>query len=168
MFLGEFSRSWGYFRTPHCVTAWETHVAYIFYSVCFQMDWGFLPVCFLFQPDTTICKKIFKNVILVILSQKIWHFLGPKIKRNYFNGEWKKKFVAKRRDFYIVRCIKTPVNDRKSKQDKNLQNPLKTRAKNKRVARKYHLRENTLHHPRPRKVGATGYLVFVNQHIFAH
>ena len=34
----------------------------------------------------------------------------------------------KRRDFYI-RCIKTPVNDRKSKQDKNLQNPLRTRAK---------------------------------------
>ena len=31
-----------------------------------------------------------------------------------------KKYVEKRRDFFI-RCIKTPVNDRKSKQDKNLQ-----------------------------------------------
>ena len=40
-----------------------------------------------------------------------------------------------------------PVKDRKSKQDKNLQNPLKTRVKNKRGARKYSLRENTLHHP---------------------
>ena len=36
----------------------------------------------------------------------------------------------KRRDFHIgLRCIKTPVNDQKSKQDKNLQNPLRTRAK---------------------------------------
>ena len=61
----------------------------------------------------------------------------------------KKKFAAKRRDFYI-RCIKTPVNDQKSKQDKNLQNPLRTRAKNKRGARKYPLHENTLHHPRSR------------------
>ena len=42
---------------------------------------------------------------------------------------------------------KTPVNDRKSKQDKNLQNPLRTRAKNKLGVRKYPLRENTLHHP---------------------
>ena len=57
-----------------------------------------------------------------------------------------KKFVAKQSDLYI-RCIKTPVNDRKSKQDQNLQNPLRTRAKNKRGARKYPLRENTLHHP---------------------
>ena len=57
-----------------------------------------------------------------------------------------KKFDAKRRDLFI-RCIKTPVNDRKSKQDKHLQNPLKTRAKNKRGARNYPLRENTLHHP---------------------
>ena len=46
-----------------------------------------------------------------------------------------------------IRCIKTPVNDRKSKQDKNLQNPSRTRAKNKRAARKYPLRANTLHHP---------------------
>ena len=58
----------------------------------------------------------------------------------------RKKFAAKRRDFFI-RCIKTPVNDRKSKQDKNLQNPLRTRAKNKRGPRNYPLRENTLHHP---------------------
>ena len=58
----------------------------------------------------------------------------------------KKKFVEKRRDFYI-RGIKTPINDRKSKQDKNLQNPLRTMAKNKQGARKYPLRENTLHHP---------------------
>ena len=104
---------------------------------------------FLFQPDTTTCKKIIKNVILLILSfrsQKNRHFLGLKIKRNYFNGGWKKKFAAKRCNFYI-RCIKTPVNDQKSKQDKNLQNPLRIRAKNKRSARKYPLRENTLHHP---------------------
>ena len=46
----------------------------------------------------------------------------------------KKKFAAKRRNFYIC-CIKTPVNDQKSKQDKNLQNPLRTRAKNKRCAK---------------------------------
>ena len=45
----------------------------------------------------------------------------------------KKKFAGKRRDFYI-RCSKTPVNDQKSKQDKNLQNPLRTRTKNKRGA----------------------------------
>ena len=32
-----------------------------------------------------------------------------------------KKFAEKRSDFSIIRCIKTPVNDRKSKQDKNLQ-----------------------------------------------
>ena len=43
----------------------------------------------------------------------------------------KKKFDAKRHNFYI-RSIKTPVNDRESKQDKNLQNPLRTRVKNKR------------------------------------
>ena len=58
----------------------------------------------------------------------------------------KKKFVAKRCNFYI-RCIKTTVNDGKFKQDKNLQKPLRTRAKNKRGARKYPLRVNTLHHP---------------------
>ena len=45
------------------------------------------------------------------------------------------KVYAKRRDFYIL-CIKTPVTDRKSKQDKKLPNPLRTRAKNKRGARK--------------------------------
>ena len=39
------------------------------------------------------------------------------------------------------------VNDQKSKQDKNVQNLIKTRAKNKQGARKYPLRENTLHHP---------------------
>ena len=49
--------------------------------------------------------------------------------------------------FLYTSCIKTPVNDRKSKQDKNLQNPLRTKAKNKGGARKYPLRENTLHHP---------------------
>ena len=58
----------------------------------------------------------------------------------------KKKFAAKQRDFYI-RCIKTPVNKRKYKQEFFLQNLLRTRAKNKRGARKYPLRENTLHHP---------------------
>ena len=36
-----------------------------------------------------------------------------------------KKFAAKRRNLYI-HSIKTPVNDRKSEQDKNLQNPIKT------------------------------------------
>ena len=69
----------------------------------------------------------------------------------------KKKFPANRCDFYI-RCIKTvlpiktPVNDRKSKQDKNLQNPFRTRTKNKRGARKYPLREKTLHHPTDRPI----------------
>ena len=58
----------------------------------------------------------------------------------------KKKFTVKRPNFYI-RGIKTPVNDRKSKQDKNLQKPLGTRAKNKQGERKYPLREITLHHP---------------------
>ena len=47
---------------------------------------------------------------------------------------------------FYIHCIKTPVNKRKSKQDTNLQNPLRTRTKNKRGARKYLLRENTLHH----------------------
>ena len=63
-----------------------------------------------------------------------------------------KKFAAKRSDFYI-RCIKTPVNKRKSKQEKKLQNPLRTRAKNERGAQKYPLRENTLHH-------SSNYMIF--------
>ena len=71
-------------------------------------------------------------------------------------ADGKKKFAAKQRNFYIesrLRCINfnTPVNDWKSKQDKNLQKTLVTRprAKNKQGARKYPLRENTLHHPTP-------------------
>ena len=59
-----------------------------------------------------------------------------------------KKVCPETTRFYI-RCIKTPVNDRKSKQDTNLQNPLRTRAQNKRGARKYPLRENTLHQAPP-------------------
>ena len=53
-------------------------------------------------------------------------------------------------NFYIdldLRGIKTPVNGRKSKQDENLQNSSRTRAKNKRGAQKYPLHLNTLHHP---------------------
>ena len=46
-----------------------------------------------------------------------------------------------------MRFLYTPVNKRKSKQDENLQNPLRNKAKNKRGARKYPLRENTLNHP---------------------
>ena len=46
-------------------------------------------VCFYFNLIQASAKKTLKNVILVILSfrsKKNWHFLGLKIKRNYFNG----------------------------------------------------------------------------------
>ena len=46
----------------------------------------------------------------------------------------KKKVCRETTRFYLC-CIETPVNKRKSKQNKNLQNPLRTRAKNKRGAR---------------------------------
>ena len=150
MFLGEFALLRVFSRTA-LFNSVETYVAYIFHFVCFQMDLGFLPahVCFYFNLIQQPAKKFKRNVILLILSfrsQKNLHFLGLTIKRNYFNGGWKKKFVAKRHNFYI-RCFKTTVNDGKFEQDKNLQNPLRTRAKNKQSARKYPLRENTLPHP---------------------
>ena len=45
------------------------------------------------------------------------------------------KKVCRETTRFLYHCIKTPVNDRKSKQDKNVQNPSRTRAKNKRGAR---------------------------------
>ena len=60
-----------------------------------------------------------------------------------------KKSLLRNDAIFIYAALKHQVNDRKSKQEcqnKNLQNPLGTnvRAKNKRGARKYTLRENTL------------------------
>ena len=74
----------------------KTHVAFIFHFICFQIDLGLLPahVRFYFNLIQPSANFFFKNVIILLIlilrSQKNLHFLGPKIKRNYFNGERKK------------------------------------------------------------------------------
>ena len=103
MFLGEFSRS------ALCKSK-MTYVAYIFYLVCFQMDLGFLPVhiCFYFNLIQPSAKKLYKNVILLILSfksQKNQHFLGLKIKRHYFNGGWKKS-LTRNEEIFLYAALK--------------------------------------------------------------